>query len=446
MTARFARTRLSHLGGIIDLMDSIVIIILAAVALAAVVAAAVALSRLARVTGAPRPQTELTPELLERFSSLETKVQDGLAYADKSMQERFGNVDKSMVERLGNVDNIVESQVGGMSKSLGHQVKTMNAELSQVRKLVTDLQKDRASQSASIDQRLRSLTEEQAKLFQESHRRHKDLQETTGDLKNLLSGSQARGQWGERMAEDVIRAAGLSKKTNYRKQVTLYNPDGSAGRPDFTFMLPGSEKVLHMDVKFPFASYRNYLEAEDEPSRQSALKLFGTAVQKHVKETSERFGYKALDSTPGYVLMFIANDGVYSFLHEHYPDSFDHALKAGVVICSPVTLIPVLMVINQAFDTLAIRQSSQEIFEVLAKFDKQWTTFTEAMELVEKQLRTVSKSFAELTGVRKRELQKKLDRVVDLRKPSGHGTLEPGSSPAPLMPPSGAETEGSGPD
>ena len=60
-----------------------------------------------------------------------------------------------------------------------------------------------------------------------------------------------RGQWGERMAEDVLRLAGFVENVNYRKQVQI---EGGTGRPDYTFELPKGH-VLYMDVKFPLAAY-----------------------------------------------------------------------------------------------------------------------------------------------------------------------------------------------
>ena len=44
------------------------------------------------------------------------------------------------------------------------------------------------------------------------------LAETTGHLREALASPKARGQWGERMADDVLRHAGLVEGVSYRKQ------------------------------------------------------------------------------------------------------------------------------------------------------------------------------------------------------------------------------------
>ena len=45
------------------------------------------------------------------------------------------------------------------------------------------------------------------------------LRETTEDLRNVLSSSQARGQWGEKMVEDILHLVGLVEHINFTKQI-----------------------------------------------------------------------------------------------------------------------------------------------------------------------------------------------------------------------------------
>ena len=44
------------------------------------------------------------------------------------------------------------------------------------------------------------------------------LNTTTGALREALASSRVRGQWGERMAEDVLRMVGFVEGVNYVKQ------------------------------------------------------------------------------------------------------------------------------------------------------------------------------------------------------------------------------------
>ena len=92
---------------------------------------------------------------------------------------------------------------------------------------------------------VKQLNEGTARLhgqLEHSTKRIENLSDTTDQLRCILSSSQARGQWGERMVEDILNLLGMLEGKNYEKQTT----EGS-DRPDFTFNLPKGKR-LNMDV------------------------------------------------------------------------------------------------------------------------------------------------------------------------------------------------------
>ena len=284
----------------------------------------------------------------------------------------------------------------------------MSKDLTGLSRLVADLQKDRAAQHEGLTQNLQNAALQQ-----------KDLLDATRKLHRVLSNSQARGQWGERMADDILRLAGLKEGVNYQKQQTT----AAGTRPDFTFLLPGGLD-LHMDVKFPLESYVRCLEAPSGPEQSQALRDFGQAVRGHVKSLASRDDYKESENTVEFVLMFIPNDGVYAFIHEHHGQVLDEALGARVVVCSPSTLFAMLSLVRQAVETLALERSSQEILDHLSRFGEQWQKYVDKYELVQKRLRLLSEAFDELTGVRTRQLERELDRIEDLKHQSAQPALD----------------------
>ena len=112
------------------------------------------------------------------------------------------------------------------------------------------------------------------------------LAETTQSLREALSSTTARGQWGERMAEDVLRLAGFVDGVNYRKRQAIA---GSGGIPDYTFLLPQGLS-LHMDVKFPLNNYLRFLDASSDVERERHRKEFLKDVRLRLKEVTSR-GY-----------------------------------------------------------------------------------------------------------------------------------------------------------
>jgi len=183
--------------------------------------------------------------------------------------------------------------------------------------------------------------------------------------------------------------------------------------------------VQHMDVKFPLAGYLRWCEAPTEPERDKAIADFLRDVRLRVRELA-RPGY-ADEATTGFVLLFIPNESVYGFIHGNDPGLADAALARKVVLCSPFTLFAVLGVIRQAADAVAVERGADEVLELLAGFTKQWEQFTERLDAVGKQLQTVQNTYEQLNGPRRRQLEKQLDRVDDVRHRRGLDTPELGS-------------------
>jgi DNA recombination protein RmuC len=301
------------------------------------------------------------------------------------------------------------------SDAISKQFDAVTGELVQMRQLVAQLQRERAEQHGRIEQGIQQAVEASA-----------TLNHTTQTLREALASSKARGQWGERLADDVLRTAGFVEGVNYRKQTGI----SGGGVPDFTFLLPQG-RVVHMDVKFPLDNYVRAQQATSELERERYEKAFLRDVRQRVKEIAAR-AYIDPDETLDSVLLFIPNESVYAFIHEKDAHFIDTALAQKVVLCSPFTLFSVLAVIRQAADAFMVERTGDQILECLAGFAAQWDKFSGSVDLLGKRFESAQKAYEELAGPRRRQLQKHLDRVETLRADRG---LEPGTQAAVDDPP-----------
>ncbi|HUU96894.1 MAG TPA: DNA recombination protein RmuC [Phycisphaerae bacterium] len=292
-----------------------------------------------------------------------------------------------------------EAALEEKKKLIDEQVKQVTTRLGELAAAVQTLDKDRRQADAALGKHLETATQATAVL-----------QETTGQLREALANPQRRGQWGERMAEDVLRLAGFIEGVNYRKQAALE----AGGKPDFTFLLPQDRRV-NMDVKFPLANYLRYLDAADEPVREQHKGAFLRDVRNRIKEVTTREYIDPGNGTVDYVLVFIPNEQVYGFIHEHDPALLDDALRQKVVLCSPLTLYAILSVIRQAAENFRLEQASREILGLLGAFNKEWGKYVELMDKMGRRLEDAMKHYEELTTTRTRQLDRQLDKIETLR-------------------------------
>src|SRR5436190_16125044 len=291
------------------------------------------------------------------------------------------------------------SELDGKKSLIDQQLVTMTGELDKVSELVRTLDGGQRKAYGELSNELRR-----------QHEGLTALSEHTQSLREALASSKARGQWGERMAEDVLRLAGLLEGVNYRKQATL----GNAGRPDYTFMMPNG-RVMHMDVKFPLDNYVRHLEATNEVERKQFRDQFLRDVRDRVKELNQRGYLDATDETVDCLLMFIPNEQVYAFVHEHDRAILDDAMRNKIVVCSPLTLYAVLAVVRQAVDNFQLERTSSEILALLGEFSRQWEKYAAQLDKVQQRFEQVSKEYSSLMTTRHRALQRPLDKIEHLR-------------------------------
>ncbi len=336
------------------------------------------------------------------FRHLQKGLKD--SFSSLSMEALSKNTDEFL--KLANETLAVQTKSGekeleGKKKLIDQNLEAMKKEMESVQSLVKNLEKDREKKFGELSTQLKSAAEQTGKL-----------QETTNQLRMALSNPKARGQWGERMAEDVLRLAGFMEGINYEKQKTL---EATTTRPDYTFLLPQGLK-LNMDVKFPLDNYVSYLEAENSSEKEKYKSQFLRDVKDRIKEVTTRDYINPEEHTVDYVLVFIPNEQVYAFIQENDRSITDEALKNKVILCSPITLYAILAIIRQAVDNFNLEKKTAEILSILGAVNKQYQLFCESMDKMGKKIDEAKKEFVHLTSTRRNQLEKPLQQIDDIRK------------------------------
>ena len=315
--------------------------------------------------------------------------------------EEFLKLAKS---RLESEREITLKELDGKKGLIDQQLQQMTSKLENVSTVIKELEKDRVEKFGQLTNHLNTATQQTTALMQ-----------TTSQLREALASTKVRGQWGERMAEDVLRLAGFIENVNYLKEKTI---EGAGSRPDFTFFLPGDLK-LNMDVKFPLTNYIKFLETDVEPEKVKFRSDFLKDVKARIKEVTSREYINPEQNTLDYVLLFIPNEQVYSFIHEQDSSILDEGLKNKVIFCSPITLFAVLAVIRQSVDNFALEKTSNEILSLFGVFKKQWDEFLKKLDILGKRIEDTQKEYESLATTRRRQLERPLNKIDDLREQKG---------------------------
>lgn len=309
------------------------------------------------------------------------------------------------------IESGVKSMLDNSQKAIDQIVGSLEKQLKESRREIGDLK----GQNSAIREQLANT----AKATE-------GLQVSADSLKNLLANNRLRGEWGEQVAEDLLLAAGFVEKINYVKQKS-----SGQGRPDFTILLPDGSK-LNVDAKFPFDDLIAYQEAKNETDKKIALNNFRTAVKNKVKEVTTRDYIDPENQTLDFVIMFIPNEMIFSFIYEKLPDINEYCNEHKVVIAGPFGFTAVLRLILQAYKHFRYEKDLQKILGLISKFQVEYGKFGESLERLGKQIDTTQKTFVEIEGTRNRQLTRVVDLIgehsqkdiFELRDDNGEGTKQ----------------------
>jgi len=324
------------------------------------------------------------------------------AISSEALSKNTDDFLKLARESLTSQTQIHQKELENKKELIEQTFTAMKERLKDGQQLVADFKEDRKQQFGTISSQLKSAAEQTTRL-----------QETTSRIQGALASSRIRGQWGERMAEDILRLAGFIEGINYRKQKTM-----ESTRPDFTFLLP-QNLIVNMDVKFPFENYQHYLEAEEDLDKGRHKEQFLRDVKARIKEVTTRDYIDPSQNTIDYVILFIPNEQVYAFINEADHSILDEALKNRVILCSPLTLYAILAVIRQAVDNFNLESTAGRILSLLGTFNKQWNMFIKSMDKMGNRIEDTRKEFDALISTRRSQLERPLKQIEELRTEKG---------------------------
>lgn len=184
----------------------------------------------------------------------------------------------------------------------------------------------------------------------------RNLKDLTGEivgLKDVLSNKQSRGAYGQGRMEAIIRD-GLPNGA-FAFQPTLSNRT----RPDCLVHLPGDERGLVIDAKFPLEGFTQFRDAKGEEARIRAAAKVRSDMLVHVKDMADK--YFIPGETQDMAMMFVPAESIYADLSEHFDDVVQKAHRARIVIVSPSLLAMAIQVMQALVRDARIREEGRVI-------------------------------------------------------------------------------------
>lgn len=367
-----------------------------------------ATSELERVRGTLTAEQERRASAetkLAESQQLEQRINTTLAAVSNEMLKNNNELFLQQAKPvLDQVVSEAKGDLGQKHKELEGLVKPLEDSLQRYEQLVRGFESDR-------DRKYGQLKGDIARTVTIADQ----LQRTTASLVAVLGNSRIRGQWGQKMAEDILKLCGLQEGIHYRKEQEI-----AAGRPDYTFLLPESHS-LFMDVKFPLDHYWRFVEAQPEEERQRCKEAFIKSVREHLREM-ERRDYGASDESVDYTILFIPNEQIYASVNDWMPRLIDECLQKKLILCGPWTLYSTIRIVHQAWQNYQFSAAVRDIVQAINGLMKEYGSFKKRFGELGGLLEKLDAKYREIAVTSAQRLDNKIRKIEEYRK--GHNIPE----------------------
>ncbi len=327
---------------------------------------------------------------------------------DKNLEAKFAQLSQDALRMNSEQFLTLSKEVLGAQKTeiktdLEGKKSAINQLISEIR---TDIKKNEERLTKSDDDRVRSFSQLKTEL-DKSNKLSEDLKTSTDKLKSLLSNNQMRGAFGEQVAEDLLKMAGFVLGQNYNKNTAQ---DTKATRPDFTIFLPDQTKI-NVDVKFPYTSLVKYTEAENKDDQERHMRQFKQDVKNKIKQISTRDYINPEEKTVDFVILFIPNEMIFSFVYDKMNEVWEESMKTKVVCAGPFSFTAILRMVKQAYTNFRYQKDLHNIIGLIHKFDDEYQKYSQSVDLLGDRIKSASKQYDSVSSTRDRQLTKIVDKI-----------------------------------
>ena len=288
-------------------------------------------------------------------------------------------------------------------RELGAEKQDIKTDLENKRKafekLVQDVQRD-LNEAGRTSQSILQQIKDHEKIT-------KELQGTTEGLRKVLTNNQLRGQFVEQVAEDLLKMVGFVKGVDF--EFNRRTGDGPS-RPDFTIFLPDKTRI-NVDVKFPYANLQKATETDDKATKRELLKQFSVDVREKIRQITTREYINPEDKTVDFVILFIPNEMIFSYIYDKMNEVWREAMEKKVVMAGPFSFTAILRMVRQAYDNFRYQQNIHEIIALIRRFEFEFEKYNQEFDKLGNQLKTTIDTYQRVETTRTRQLTRVVEKI-----------------------------------
>lgn len=334
---------------------------------------------------------------------LQRTLEENLRITEQRNKELFREERERLSEQYRSEKELLEEKLKKGEQFLEHKkdnikelVEKIHNELSENQKKLEHTEKERIGEFSTLKAVL-----DEYKIITGG------LKESTDNLKNILSNNQLRGKYGEEVAENLLKSVGFVRGQNY---VANESQDTTATRPDFTIFLPDGTKV-NVDAKFPLSALIKYQESEDKQEKERHLREFTADVKQKIKQVTTRDYINPEEKTVDFVILFVPNEMIFSFIYDRLNEVWDEAMKKKVIMAGPFSFTAILRMIFQSYKNFKYQENLYDIIKLIKVFEEEYEKFNAALDILGTRMQSAANQYQVVSVTRTKKLSGVVEKI-----------------------------------
>ena len=275
----------------------------------------------------------------------------------------------SAIKDFNFVKKETDQSIDNKKQEIQNSVNDMKAKLEEYQKVVRKFEEERFTLYAKMEQSLgQVLNAEQAIRM-----------ETTALKRVLTTSTGIRGNFGQKILQEILEQSDLVKGINFDTQLSVTGDNQNELRPDFVIHLPQGRRLV-VDAKEIAGEYTLAQETDDPEKQKVHYERLVANIRTNFNKLSQKEYQSFVDRDVPFVVMFIPSEAAIRAAFMTEPDLFREATQKKVILASPMTIIPLIYLIAHSWQQHKLAQNAQELGNAVEELGKRLYTFIEHIQ------------------------------------------------------------------
>jgi DNA recombination protein RmuC len=226
------------------------------------------------------------------------------------------------------------------------------------------------------------------------------------------------GHYGEKLVRQILELSGMQEGIHFEEQVP-FERNGKAYRADVVVNLSDGQRLV-IDSKAPISAHLDYVQANDEKTREEKVKKLSQGLRDYAKDLQSKEYWKQFEPSAGIVIMFVAPESALMAAMQHDSSLWDDCVRRRILLSCPTMLVGMLLTVGFGWRQAKFADSAEQIQRIGQELYERLFTFSTNYLKLGQAITTIHERYKDALGTLDGSVFPSARRMKELGVPTGN--------------------------